>query len=318
MTSRTEAFSAFGSPCSRLVLGAAQLGMSYGAVNKTGRPDLATAKAMIHALSESGVTVIDTAAAYGASEEVIGHILEDDANLRQNTVVVTKLDPLSDADSWSDAQLGHAAVESIDRSLKALRTERLPLVLFHRPAQLSVRDGLLLSTLGRQVDAGKVGALGVSVYAPEEAEAAIAMDEIAAVQLPASVFDHRFLVGGLMDRAAARGVALFARSSYLQGVIVTPPEILPNRLAGLREPVAMFRKCCAAWHRPPADVALAFVRSFAQVHGIVVGMETVAQAQANVALFRAPLLDDGQRDELLHLFGALPAHLINPTMWPPA
>lgn len=318
MTSRIQAFSAFGSPCSRLVLGAAQLGMSYGVVNKTGRPDLATARAIIHALAESGVTVIDTAAAYGASEEMIGRILWDDASLQRGTVVVTKLDPLSDADSWSDAELEQAAVQSIDRSLKALRMENLPLVLFHVPAQLSVRDGLLLATMGRQIDAGKVGALGVSVYAPAEAEAAIAMDEIAAVQLPASVFDHRFLVDGLMDRAAARGVTLFARSSYLQGVIVTPPETLPDRLAGLREPVATFHTYCAAWHRSPADVALAFVRSFAQVQGIVVGMETVAQAQANVALFLAPPLDKGQRDELLHLFGALPAHLINPSMWPPA
>lgn len=316
MTSRLQASLASESPRSRLVLGAAQLGMSYGVVNKTGRPDLATARTMIRTLADRGVTVIDTAAAYGTSEEVVGAVLADDATLRRNTVVVTKLDPLQGADSWSDGELGQAAVRSIDRSLKALRMECLPLLLFHRPAHLSVRGGLLRATLQRQVDAGKVAAVGVSVYEPSEAEAALVMDEIAAFQLPANVFDHRFLAVGLIDRAAARGITVFARSSYLQGVVVTAPEHLPDRLAELREPVAQFRRCCATWGRSPADVALAFVRSFEQIHGIVVGMENVAQAQENAALFLTPALDEGQRDELLRLFAALPAHLINPSMWP--
>lgn len=316
MTSGMESSSALGFTCSRLVLGAAQLGMPYGAVNKTGRPDLATARAMIRTLAEGGVTVIDTAAGYGASEKVIGSILESDASLRRNVFVVTKLDPMPAADSMSDGELEQAAVQSIDHSLKNLHVERLPLVLFHRFSHLSIRGGLLRAALGRQVEAGKVAALGVSVYAPAEAESALAMTDIVALQLPASVFDHRFLVDGLVDRAAARGVTVFARSAYLQGVIVAPPEAVPDRLLALSEPISRFRARCAAWGRSPADVALAFVRSFVQIRGIVVGMERVEQARENLALFSAPPLEQEQRDELLHLFSALPEQLINPSMWP--
>jgi aryl-alcohol dehydrogenase-like predicted oxidoreductase len=316
LTSPMETFPAFGFGCSRLVLGTAQLGMPYGVANKTGRPELATARAMIHALADGGVTVIDTAAAYGASEEVVGSIVAGDPPLCQDTLVVTKLDPLAHAGDLSDSDLAAAAAQSIARSLGALRMDRLPLVLFHRAGHLTLRGGLLMTTMDGLMDAGKVGAIGVSVYAPDEAEAALSMDEVAAVQLPANVFDHRFLVGGQIEHARDRGVIVFGRSPYLQGVLIAPPESLPLGLAGLREPVAMFHACCAAWGRSPADVALAFVRSFAAIRGIVVGMETEEQARANLGLFSTPPLEESQVNELLDRFGTLPAHLVNPSLWP--
>jgi aryl-alcohol dehydrogenase-like predicted oxidoreductase len=311
-----ESSPAFGFACSRLVLGAAQLGLDYGAVNKTGRPDLATARAMIRALVDGGVTAIDTAAGYGVSEEVIGSILDADPSLRRNLLVVTKLDPLPAADSMPDEELARAAVASIDRSLEKLRLERLALVLFHRAAHLDLRGGLLRSTLAGQVRLGKVGAVGVSVYSPAEAEAALALDEIRALQVPASVFDHRFLTGGLLDRAVARGVTVFARSAYLQGVIVTPPRALPERLMALKGPLTRFHAICDQWGHSPAEVALAFVRSFAQIRGVVIGMERVEQVRENLALFEAPPLAKSRVDEILRLFAAIPEQLINPSMWP--
>jgi aryl-alcohol dehydrogenase-like predicted oxidoreductase len=316
LTLGMEPFSSPGSTCSRLVLGAAQLGMPYGVVNKTGRPSLATARTMVRLLVEGGVMVIDTAAGYGTSEEVIGSILDTDASLRQRVLVVTKLDPLLAADSMSDSDLERAAVRSIDRSLKNLRMERLALVLFHRPAHLGMRGGLLRGTLGRQVESGKVAALGASVYTPAEGEAVLAMEDMVALQVPASVFDHRFLVDGLIERAAARGVTVFARSAYLQGVVVSPPDRVPYRLSALRDPVSRFQACCASWNRSPAEVALAFVRSFEQIRGVVVGMERVEQARQNLAMFSAPLLTEGQKNELLHAFAEIPEQLINPSMWP--
>jgi aryl-alcohol dehydrogenase-like predicted oxidoreductase len=311
-----ESSPAFGFQCSRLVLGAAQLGMDYGAVNRTGRPDRATARAMIRALADGGVTAIDTAAGYGASEEVIGSILDADPDLRRNLLIVTKLDPLFAADAMSDVELARAAVASVDRSLANLRLDRLPLVMFHRFAHLGLRGGLLRAALHEQVEAGKVGALGVSVYSPVEADAAIVMDDVQALQVPASVFDHRFLGGGLLERAAARGVTIFARSAYLQGVIVTPPSALPERLAPLKDAISGFHALCAEWGLDPAEVALTFLRSFTQIHGVVVGMERLDQVRDNLAHFGAPPLEQDRVDLVLGSFGALPEALINPSLWP--
>lgn len=64
-------------PNNRLVLGTAQLGMSYGIANKTGLPDLATATAIVQTAWESGICEFDTAQAYGKSEQVLSQALSE-------------------------------------------------------------------------------------------------------------------------------------------------------------------------------------------------------------------------------------------------
>ena len=57
---------------SAMTIGTVQLGMNYGIANDAGQPDEAKSFAMLRAAFENGITSLDTAAAYGNSEEVIG------------------------------------------------------------------------------------------------------------------------------------------------------------------------------------------------------------------------------------------------------
>ena len=61
---------------SRFMLGTVQLGLNYGMANTTGKPSEEKAREILNAAYESGVTVLDTAAAYGTSEEVVGNYLK--------------------------------------------------------------------------------------------------------------------------------------------------------------------------------------------------------------------------------------------------
>jgi hypothetical protein len=54
-----------------MTLGTAQLGMDYGVANRTGKPPREIATAIVRAAIAHGVTVLDTARAYGDSEEVL-------------------------------------------------------------------------------------------------------------------------------------------------------------------------------------------------------------------------------------------------------
>src|SRR5690349_9168025 len=74
---------------SALILGTVQLGHAYGIANTTGRPDDAAAARLLAAAAEVGVSHLDTARAYGDSEERIGRLAAD-LPLR----VVTKVAPL--------------------------------------------------------------------------------------------------------------------------------------------------------------------------------------------------------------------------------
>ena len=55
-----------------LVLGTAQLGLAYGAANRTGQPSEDEANLIVRAAVNAGIRWIDTAAAYGSSEQRIG------------------------------------------------------------------------------------------------------------------------------------------------------------------------------------------------------------------------------------------------------
>lgn len=55
-----------------LVLGAAQLGMSYGRANMAGKPTVDQVVAMVRTATATGVRTFDTARAYGDSERMLG------------------------------------------------------------------------------------------------------------------------------------------------------------------------------------------------------------------------------------------------------
>ena len=61
---------------SELSLGTVQLGVSYGINNQSGKPDRTQAFGILDTALTNGISALDTAAAYGDSEQVIGQWLQ--------------------------------------------------------------------------------------------------------------------------------------------------------------------------------------------------------------------------------------------------
>ena len=78
---------------SRLMLGTVQFGLRYGIANTSGKPDLDQVEAIVRAAADGGITALDTAAAYGDSEQVLGLVLQR-AGLAGQFTVVSKIPPL--------------------------------------------------------------------------------------------------------------------------------------------------------------------------------------------------------------------------------
>ena len=82
------------SAASKLILGTVQFGMNYGIANREGQPDLDKVRAILRSAAGHGIRILDTAAAYGTSETVIGAVLAEDPALKQHFQVVSKIPPL--------------------------------------------------------------------------------------------------------------------------------------------------------------------------------------------------------------------------------
>jgi aryl-alcohol dehydrogenase-like predicted oxidoreductase len=275
-----------GRDLSVLMLGTVQFGLPYGIANKSGQPSPAEVKRIIAAAVDGGVNALDTAAVYGTSEQVLGTAIAE-LGLRDTLFVATKVVQM--ADQGVTPKEADAIVEkSVTRSLASLKLDVLPLVLFHLETNwLRYADSLL-----RLKEKGLVRHVGSSVNFPGPAREIIAAGKAEAVQMPASILDHRFLRQGIPELAAG-GTTLFARSIYLQGLLLMPEKDVMAEHAA----VVPVRRALEALAREAGmgspELAVRYMLSLGGITCLVIGVDTEAQMRENTSLFsRGPLAAD--------------------------
>jgi spore coat polysaccharide biosynthesis protein SpsF len=309
-----------GRTCGEYVVGGAQLGFDYGLANRAGKPSPDVVGAMLAVAAAAGATTIDTAAAYGDSESVLGAVLTGDADLSGRFWIITKLAPDVE-DAGDPLAVAGLVREAVDASRRRLRQDRIPLLLLHRSTARRAFGGALWEALRQLVEEDVIGGLGVSVYAPEEALDALSDPQVAVIQVPMSALDRRMVEAGVLDRCRERGVAVFARSVFLQGALAVP-NLPPGAYAErLRPYVDRFHLEAARFGRSGASLALAYVRSIPSVAGFVIGAETVEQVRDNVALFEMEPLSANERNALEAALGSPDDDLVDISSWkmrPPA
>lgn len=298
-------------PISRLTLGTVQFGLPYGVANRSGQPSLDVARAILQTAFEGGVTTLDTAAAYGTSEEILGRLLTD-LELRDQVCVVTKVPALEAAVSINPESAEGFIRQSIDQSCRRLGFEALPLVLFHQES-----DAVHLPVLHELKREGKIAALGVSCDHDGDATAKlVATQTLNAVQIPVNLLDRRHLQSELRNAAADRNVALFPRSAYLQGLLTMDDAALPPWLSAIRPARKQLEVVAEQAGLSLPDMAFRWLLGVNGLTSIVVGVETVEQMADNLALWRQGPLPVDLQAELDGLEWELPFEAISPRCWP--
>ena len=270
---------------SQLMLGTVQFGFNYGINNKSGQPSYEQARDILAAAHEGGVNCLDTAASYGDSERVIGQALEE-LGLRDEFVVVTKSLPISNDVSQGDADT--LVEESVLTSLRLLRLEVLPLCLFHNEANYRYMESLL-----KMKQKGLVRHVGVSCVNPETTQQIIAEGQAEAMQLPTNILDRRFSATGAFDAAKERGVALFIRSVFLQGLLMMRDEEVLPELSAVLPTLGRLRAIAQQAGLTMQELAVRYVLGLPGVTCVLTGVESVEQVRQNTRLFdNGPLAPD--------------------------
>lgn len=292
---------------SRLVLGTAQLGMSYGIANRTGQPDYAGALDMVKTAWESGVRCFDTAQVYGQSESILGRIFGE-LGIRENARVISKISP------QLDLRDTEAVYRSVIQSLKRLGLPRLHGLLIHHEDTLDKADSSLGHLITRLKEERLIEHAGGSVYTLSCAEQVMNTSFLDLLQVPASAVDHRFAHAGIFDRAKVMGKAMFIRSVFLQGLLLMEPDVIPPHMAFARATVTRFRQLTLDYALTPVQAALGFVRlAYPQAY-VLFGAETARQVKTNLA--------DWNTDCPEHLkaacvaeFADVDERILNPVLW---
>lgn len=234
----------------RLALGTVKLGRARGVKypRSVKIPDDRQAMALLAEAREYGINLIDTAPAYGTSEERLGELLRQD---REHWIVCTKVGEEFDGEhSYYDFSPEYCR-SSVERSLRRLQRDILDIVLIHSNGddcrilqQLGTLDAL--KTLQQE---GKVRAIGIS---------------------------HKTLDGGELAMEQGADVLM----TTLNSSDMSAADFIKN--AALEGVGVLVKKALASGHNSPQDLQI--VAQCAGVGSIVVGTTSIAHLQENVRL----------------------------------
>jgi aryl-alcohol dehydrogenase-like predicted oxidoreductase len=284
----------------RIALGTVQFGLPYGVANATGQIDRDEAARIVQLARRAGMDTIDTAIAYGESEQRLGELGVE--GLR----VVTKLPAFPDA--YDD--VAEWVRESIAGSLRRLRISQLAGLLLHQPKDLlGPRGSALYAALLDAKNSGLVEKIGVSIGAPTELDALASRFRFDLVQAPMNVVDRRLVASGWLARLEAAGTEIHVRSAFLQGLLLMDATNRPAKFDRWGVVWDQWQEWLASECVSPLESCLAFVLSYPEIDRVVVGADNRSQLEEILAVASTSV---GRPPASL---GSEDMDLVNPARW---
>ena len=299
-----------------LCLGTAQLGIEYGIANSAGLPSERAARSIIELALAEGISIFDTARSYGAAECRLGSVLGESG--AESGRVITKLSPLTALSEKSTGSVVINAIEaSVFRSCHALRRRKLDVLMFHRSEDMTRWGGIAMAHVEKLTADGVVGAIGVSVYSPDEAVRCMEDVRITHLQIPFNLLDRRWTEDEFLSALKRRpDLSVHARSIFLQGLLVSDAEKWPQWVVARDDIVARIGELCDRMHcESRAALCIAYVRAFPWVSTLVVGVDSREQLEQLLLFSNRPALSEVEICQVHDALTDIPNKLLDPRLW---
>ena len=310
---KTRRLGKTGIEVSEIGFGSWGIGGSHGDSVAYGPTDDAVSRAALREARETGINFFDTSPVYGygRGETLIGEVFE---GAREKVALATKVGFVhsSGAQDFSPAHLE----ESLEGSLKRLRTDRVDLYQVHDPPMaLLEREPAVMETLRSLKEQGKVRALGITVRSPEEAFQAVERFGFECVQINFNLLDQRVLQNGLLDFCGSRGVGVIVRTplcfGFLTGAYAAEGPFDPadhrsrwslEQRALWVEGYRIFQSVLSDERQTPAQLALRFCLSHPAVSTVIPGIMRPEHALEDVVASEMGPLAPAQMDRLRRIY----------------
>ncbi|MEU4985529.1 aldo/keto reductase [Streptomyces sp. NPDC021969] len=284
------------------------MGMSFG----YGPSDAEASRATLERALELGVTLYDTADAYGAGENERFLAPFFKAH-RDEVVVATKFALTIPPDEPTKRIIRNDAPyirEAVEASLRRLDLDVIDLYYMHR-RDVNVPIEETVAVMADLVREGKVKQLGLSEVTGDELRAAQTVHPIAAVQSEWSLFS-RDIEAGVVPAARELGVTLVPYSPLGRGFLTgsfanaeqdltdgdfrrQQPRFTGDNAAANAALLTPVRDLAEAHGATLGQIALAWVQQRSQVHGLPVipipGTRKPARVEENTAATRLVLTE---------------------------
>jgi aryl-alcohol dehydrogenase-like predicted oxidoreductase len=249
---------------------------------------------ILGAALDAGINVIDTAACYADSEELIGKAI---AHRRGDYHLFTKCGHVTDAldhlryHEWDPRLIA----KSIDRSLKNLRTDHVDLLQLHSCSEVRLRKGDVIRAVEDAKRAGKTRFIGYSGDS-DDAICAIESGAFDALQVSVSIADQE-AIARVLPLARKRGLGVIAKRPIANAIWmqsrVASSDYSREYWDRLKKLKFDFLDASDAF-----ATALRFTLSVPGVHTAIVGTSKPARIASNAEIASSNTLPSAQFDAI--------------------
>jgi len=258
---------------SKLILGTAQFGMQYGISNSNGKIKKNHTKLIVDEAFENSIRFIDTAPVYGDSEGIIGNL----ANSSEWNII-TKI-PKIQSNVIKNENIFEVSSVFESSLVNLCRTSVYGLVVHSCHDLLKDGGNNLFRFLCDLKEQKKIEKIGVSVYNSSEIEMILDNFEVDLIQVPINIFDQRLIKNGLLEKIKQKGIEIHARSIFLQGVILTDVNKLPQYFLPYIDVINKLENKAKSLSMTKLGLSLSFVNSIPQIDKIIFGVDSLDHLQ---------------------------------------
>jgi aryl-alcohol dehydrogenase-like predicted oxidoreductase len=263
----------------KLILGTVQLGLDYGIANKTGKPTEKQALEIMKYAVENGINYFDTAYSYGNSEIIIGKFLDLHKNYKNRINIITKMPSLKNKKTNEEI-----INEFFFSSLKRLRQESIYCYMVHDFNDMVKNCNVINKIFLKYTNEGLIKKIGVSIYDKSQIKFLLKNFDFDLIQIPINIFDQRLLMDDILVDLKKRGIEIYARSVFLQGLIFLDKYNLPSKFKSIKKQIEKLNDISLKFNISKEEVALLFVNAITEIDKIVIGIEKIEQLKRNIEI----------------------------------
>ncbi|MES2590501.1 MAG: pseudaminic acid cytidylyltransferase [Bacteroidota bacterium] len=287
----------------KIVLGTAQFGLKYGINNAAGKLNKEQIKFVLDYAFENKIQLLDTAEAYGDSQEAIGEYHKLSGNKFD---IITKF-------SSGRTDLSQNLTTRIHQDLKSLNVDTIYCYMFHSFSDFKTYFDGYKNEIKELKKSGIVKKFGVSIYTNQEAEELLKYDSVDVIQLPFNLLDNNTKRSIIIKQAKDKGVEIHTRSTFLQGLFFKNVESLPVKLMVLEPYLNRINHVSENNFLSLNDLSLSYVLQQKNIDNVLIGVDSVDQLKKNMQSLKKGISEEVVKQ--IDQIDVKEIALLNPSNW---
>ena len=263
----------------KIILGTVQFGLEYGINNSKGKPTQETVNNLLDTAFNNNVQILDTAEAYGNSQEVIGTYHKQSSNQFK---IITKF-------SSTRADLPKNIKNRIKSNIETLEVDNLYCYMFHNYSDFKSYYTEFEAEIEGIKKEGLIEKLGVSIYTNEDLEDLLNYDAIDVVQIPFNLLDNSKQRGSVLQKAKEKGIEIHTRSVFLQGLFFKELNSIPEKIKSIINSLKEIKDLAKSNDIELSRLALNYAYQQDFIDNVLIGVDSISQLNENLKLINKPI-----------------------------